>query len=553
MTVTTSCPTCMSLFRLPAELAGRQVRCQKCENTFIVPAFVPGGMETTAAVSAEASAPPIAKVVEPPPVQPPPLVQPPPVAAPPVLYSPTAETLEIIPVKAVPPAPPIEIVVVEEETAPPVPNTPAENPVPEIPKTPMLVPSPEPARWLGFGLLSSFMTMVLLTLCVSIWWVGRHLDARKTSPPTRAALLSAQAIPIEFDAAGQLNVLGQTRQPDFGRDEQRWRHDGPFELYSVHLEQGKTYNFCVNGALISPRLRIFDGRFNASADRFGLIPENKVILEYRANRTGEHLLHVSSSNRMVGDFILSAAEQRPAGTPVFDLADQPSVIVKGELSLEHPVHDANGNPSGVYREYRVALEQNRGYAFTLESDEFQPKVLIYDRNNRPLEFPRVWNWNQPNNKAHTFTYRPFLTGECRVRVMSERYGLGSFTLRISDTSNIKVVQTVIVTFQDGVFEDRRSFIKSDPVEPSKPGLGPYKEYVVTLEKDRRYRIEMKSDLFGTKLTVTNDRAQRVAGDIEIRNQPLIFSPAFTGQYQIRVIGENRKAIGAYQFRIEQLP
>ena len=37
MPISTTCPSCMALFRLPEELAGRTVKCQKCQNLFVVP------------------------------------------------------------------------------------------------------------------------------------------------------------------------------------------------------------------------------------------------------------------------------------------------------------------------------------------------------------------------------------------------------------------------------------------------------------------------------------------------------------------------------------
>src|ERR1700730_13772908 len=37
MPISTYCVSCRSLIRLPDELAGKQVRCQKCNQLFIVP------------------------------------------------------------------------------------------------------------------------------------------------------------------------------------------------------------------------------------------------------------------------------------------------------------------------------------------------------------------------------------------------------------------------------------------------------------------------------------------------------------------------------------
>lgn len=522
MTITTSCPTCKSIFRLPAELAGRQVRCQKCENTFLVPEVAPGVLETTTGMSAapaEVSAPPNPPVAEP--------------------------VEEVIPTEIVSPAPPIEIVVVEDEPAPLA----VAKPV-DASKSAVLVPSPAPNMWLGRILLASFISSALLVLSGSGWWLSRNLDIRSTRLPGQTASLSPRAIPLELGSDGRLTVIGQTRQPDFVRDDARFRLDGPFELYAIHLEQGKTYNFSVISATIAPRLRVYDGRL-PHADRSGLVPENKLIMAYQPKHNGEHLLLVSTSQRIIGDFILSAAQQRAAEVPRFDLAEQPSVVIKESLRLDHPLYGVDPNQSSPSREFRVTLERDRNYSISVASDDFNPKLVIFDRNNQSMEFARPWA--QPNNNAHTFPYIPNITGEFRIRVTGDKFGLGDFTLRVTDATNFRPVHSVLVAFQDGLFEDRRSFLPTDPNEPSKAGLGPYKEYVVTLKTDQRYRVELKSDFFGTRLTVIDDKAQLVAGDTKLRNQPLEFTPAFSGQYHIRAIGENRKARGEYHLRIDQLP
>ncbi len=60
MKIKTLCPSCQSLFRLPSELAGKTVRCQKCQLLFTVP-HAAGDTVTTATVYH----PPIESVTEP--------------------------------------------------------------------------------------------------------------------------------------------------------------------------------------------------------------------------------------------------------------------------------------------------------------------------------------------------------------------------------------------------------------------------------------------------------------------------------------------------------
>lgn len=62
MPITTSCPKCKARFRLAEETAGKQVRCQKCNDVFVVPAF--DGMATSAypAPAEEKAAPAVASL-----------------------------------------------------------------------------------------------------------------------------------------------------------------------------------------------------------------------------------------------------------------------------------------------------------------------------------------------------------------------------------------------------------------------------------------------------------------------------------------------------------
>src|SRR5262245_20421964 len=52
MPISTTCPSCSAIFRLPDELAGRKVKCQKCDQLFVVPqtdasTLSPGSMVPT--------------------------------------------------------------------------------------------------------------------------------------------------------------------------------------------------------------------------------------------------------------------------------------------------------------------------------------------------------------------------------------------------------------------------------------------------------------------------------------------------------------------------
>ena len=75
MAISTLCPGCQSLFRLPDEFAGKQVRCQKCSRLLMVPGVLiappkaaPKPAPRPEPVPAAASAPPPAAPPPPEPV-----------------------------------------------------------------------------------------------------------------------------------------------------------------------------------------------------------------------------------------------------------------------------------------------------------------------------------------------------------------------------------------------------------------------------------------------------------------------------------------------------
>lgn len=77
MPISTTCPNCKALFRLAEELAGKTVRCQRCENIFVVPdaeaELVAPGVQVQGEEEYEAAATPgqqAASVPSPPPFHP---------------------------------------------------------------------------------------------------------------------------------------------------------------------------------------------------------------------------------------------------------------------------------------------------------------------------------------------------------------------------------------------------------------------------------------------------------------------------------------------------
>lgn len=532
MSITTSCPGCKAMFRLPDDLAGKPVRCQKCARLFEVPLLVTG-------------APPPA------------------------------------PVEAVPASPP------NAEAPPPVEEAP--QPAAEVasallaapkPVTTTPVPRERPASvaWsllaLGFFLLSA-----LGAGGVSVLWVYTHL-----APPIRSTFVSGPVIgndrrfkdgkdrvidkvfkiepnnfgnaaptptPIIFGPDGKANLNGRIEHPARGIDHGRFANVGPYHVYRIPLMQGKMYNFYVSGfGVFTPGLEIYDGDVLV-ANRSGAAP-NRLLLGFRPNHTAAYLLVVTSQQRVPGNFFLNIApEQRPPARQV-DLVAQPNFVDGNALRVEDPLQPMPEMPDdGPYRDYEVMLEVDKDYTFRLASATFAPKLHIQGGIGHARVGGKV---------SIDIPYRALFTGKHQVRVTSQQYGLGNYTLTLARKGEFPVtknLQRIIVPLDEaGRHEEQRALTVTDPPEPGFAGRGPYKVHLVRLEKGETYTIEMTSGVFDTYLGLYDPHEKQVAVNVSkigARHATIIHQATETGMYRIHAAATQPKRQGGYTLKIAQNP
>jgi predicted Zn finger-like uncharacterized protein len=538
-----SCPGCKSLFRLPEELAGEQVRCQKCKQLFVVSMPMSGTIEPPVLATEpapEASSPSA-----------------PPGSAP---IEPTA-----------PQAPADEVVmatVAEPKKEKPQP--------PPLPKTPM--PTERPASALGaLALLLLFVLGMFATGTFATIWIFTHL-----SPPLPIATASplkvvreanqnafwdenrnknadkdkirekddrfwkenhpaVMPVPINLGPGDKAFVPGLTQHAAFV-DHGKWGQDGPYSLYRVHLKEATTYHFYVGAFQVEPRLRVLAGE-DVVADRLGQAPHDRVIVAYQPKRSGDYLLWITTRERVPGRFDLVITPESRANPIQVDLTVQPTYTDNHALRIEDSL-DPGPNGFGPYRDYEVKLEAEKEYNISIVNARFLPVLRIDD--NKPMTAPPiVGQFPPPLN--HTF--RPPTTGKYRVRVTSEHYGVGDYTLKIVPRSI--AVQTILAApDENGTYVDRRAFTPSDP---NQIGRGPYKAYLVQLEEGKTYRVEMSLGNSPTSLTAFSPNNEQV-GDVSGRKDAALTIVARqSGTYRIHAAADLPKVREEYTLRITTQP
>lgn len=554
MSITTTCPGCQSLFRLPDDLAGAQVRCQKCEKLFVVPGPLAAMAEPMVAAStAQPEAPaPSAPVEEP------------------------VEATQA-------PAAPKEEVVLATLAAPKPPPLPRQPPPAERP----------PSVVAALALVLLFMIGLFSIGGFATFWVAAHLAApirvtgatpldrvhdqhpgipfekKKIDPviwdidkgwekkrdfekikidwdkkvdffPPPPKLLPVTPRPLEFGAFDNRAFDNHRTEEAFGIDHGKWNQNGPYRLYRIALKEGTTYHFHVAGQDLAPRLRIVDGA-DVVADRWGVEPHDRVMIAFQPKRTGDYLLWVTTQERIAGGFTLIAVPEIKTNPLEADLTLQASYSHDGILRVEDPL-DPNANNFGPYRDYQVTLDGGREYLISVSNATFPPVLRIDDRN------PLI---QQPPNqfvRQVQQSFRPDQKGKHRVRVSSEQFGIGNYTLKI--VPKPMAVQRILAGLDDaGTFTDKREFSPSDP----KQVLGSYKEYLVTLEEGKKYRIELSLGSSETTLQLLDPDDKTIASVQTRKDATLSHTATRTGTYRVQAIGFLPKERAAYTLRISTLP
>lgn len=422
MAITTTCPGCNALFRLPEELAGKQVRCQKCARMFLVPGF--------AAVVEPVAAPPVE------------------VAAPPPL--PTEE------VAAPQPEPAAEPVIVATEAAP--------EPAKPAPPPPPPAPEREPSTaWLA-GMLAIFLVAMLTSGAFAAMWIYSDLAPPQrvtVVPPFRGTNVQNGAVKqfgfggamdqnLQFIPEAKVAVERRVAEPidiAFGQNHSavvqdriemappnvepgRFGNHGAFRLYRIHLEQDKTYNFLVTSPHFSPRINLLE-RDLVVIDRFEFNQRKRTMFSYTPGMTGEYRIwiytndFVAEPNNSFTLFVSAVTAPPPQRIDV-----NKAEPIQSSLSVELPL-DPNKVSHGPYREFIVHFEANKDYRIQVANDFYAPVVRIYD--------PRGSLFLRPDNVVQRkvdFTHTATVTGDYRIRISSQAYGTGPFQLIVTRNNKL---------------------------------------------------------------------------------------------------------------------
>ena len=356
------------------------------------------------------------------------------------------------------------------------------------------------------------------------------------------------AVQLNFGFDGRATVNSHIEQPVAGFDHGKFGNEGPYRLFRISLVQGVKYNIYVNADnSFNPNLQIFDGDVKV-ASKLDVLP-NRLMLAFQPKRTGDHMLFITSKQGQPRNFFLIVArEQRPLPTKV-DLTPLGAGFVdQYNLRVEDPLDSTPDTPDdGPYREYTITLKAEVHYRFMVSNAAFGPIVQIMEAVPPEEKLP------ENGQKNIKFDYTAKRTGEHRVRVTSDQFGLGTYTFSVSRIP----AETILARLDDADgFEDRRTLKATDAVEPNLVGAGPHKVYLLTLQKGQTYTLEMSSDFYDPSIAVYDSTSKQVAakiGNVGAKNARLTFQANETGTHRIHAAAARPRVQGEYTLKITRNP
>lgn len=309
--------------------------------------------------------------------------------------------------------------------------------------------------------------------------------------------------------------------------------------YRVHMQFGKRYNFHVESKEFAPRLQLNDGA-GIAVTRAG---EKAAFLSHVAVKTGEHTLIVSpQAARNIGSFDFKFAQSTPdVPTSVVIGANAP-FTAKDSLRIHDMV--AIDWPGSPIREYRMPVTVGTEYELTMEPIGHAGRLRVYE--GAAIDAPnRNGDWaGEPGAKKIDVVYKATFSGVVTITAASDDQTLGSYVLTVKRRAIAIVKDKAPV--REVAFDFAGKFHKDDLLDDNDPFEGRYgrsKVYLIPMEAGQSYNIDQKSKEIDSFLSLLDPQGKLVAEDNNgggNYNSRLLFDAKTTGKYRLLASDFKRK-------------
>ena len=237
----------------------------------------------------------------------------------------------------------------------------------------------------------------------------------------------------------------------------------------------------------------------------------------------------------------------------------PTLAQKGDRQLPGQLDDNSQRDGRPYQVRTMTLEAGKRYAFTAESEEFDPALRLSFANTDDEEIAEDDDGGEGRNAYLEFV--PAQSGEYRLRVVSVGDDMGSYTLNVRELAPLPApLQPTAIGSSSIAFKHYAGALTRTDGEIRGRRVD---DYLFRFEAGKQVMIFMDRDADGLDPVVEvhagNDRysTDPIASDDDGgdgMNAFLTFTPEESGEYIVRATSAgSERAMGGYKLRVGQQP
>jgi hypothetical protein len=271
------------------------------------------------------------------------------------------------------------------------------------------------------------------------------------------------------------------------------------------------------------RLEGPDGKTVAKDDDGGEGLNARII--YRVGTAGNYRIIATTANGRTGPYVLSVQLTRLPKAQLLVLKDG-KAEAEGRLTKDDPTDEVLKR--APHRAYALKCQAGRTYRIDMMSKELDSYLRLEGPDGKTV----AQDDDSGGKLDARIVFRAPTSGTYRISAtVNNPERLGSYSLAIQEGP---APPTLVLT--DGVARAEGKLTRDDPVTYGFFPLSPHKAYLVKLEADQDYRIDLASKRFDTFLRLEGPDGAVVASndDGDDLNAHIAFRPRVGGTYQVIV-------------------
>jgi hypothetical protein len=279
------------------------------------------------------------------------------------------------------------------------------------------------------------------------------------------------------------------------------RKGAPYKSYTIRFEADRRYRIDLMSKAFDAYLRLEgpDGTTVAQDDDSG--GDLNARISYHSTKAGNYRIIATTYGATLGAFTLTVQEEATAKAIKLELRGG-KASAASTLSKDDPKDHGGGFRKNPCKIYAVQLEANRAYRIDHMSKDFDAYLRLEGPDGKAI----AEDDDSGGSLNARIELRAWTAGTYRViATMNSSAKFGAFNLSVQEGARVPEVE-----LKNGKAQVESRLTKDDPRDYGSSTLSPSRAYLVRLEANEVYRIDLRSKQFDSYLRLIGPDGKSVA-------------------------------------------